>query len=199
MREQRGCRLVVCNGVRTQIKLRHLSTDQVTFNSYGAGMHVKGATDFIGSRLQNTVELERVSDCCCQPVDRNLAFCLFLQEPREFCRYTQSQLKRSRFRHRNADRMSKGIRVKRMFSGNSGHQILQGRVNNVWLESPNDKIPGHVFLICTMYGRDKSREPSVSDYHKPLVVLSLIDSFKNNRFAVFSSAQHQTRKGIFGA
>src|SRR2546425_10996947 len=95
--------------------------------------------------------------------------------------------------------MSKGIRVKRMFSGNSGHQILQGRVNNVWLESPNDKIPGHVFLVCTMYGREKSREPSVSDYHKPLVVLSLIDSLKNNRFAVFSRAQHQTREGILPA
>jgi len=61
----------------------HLSTDQVPFNSYGAGVHVKGATDLISSRLQNTVELERVSDCCGQPVDRNLAFCLFLQEPRE--------------------------------------------------------------------------------------------------------------------
>src|SRR5882762_8794689 len=95
--------------------------------------------------------------------------------------------------------MSKDIRVKRMFSGNSGHQIFQRGVNNVWLESPNDKIPGDVFLVRTMYGRDQGREASVSDYHKPLVVLSLIDSLKNNRFAVFSSAHHQTREGILGA
>jgi hypothetical protein len=41
-------------------------------------MDIEGTADLVGGRLQNAVEVKRVSNCGRESVDGNLAFSLFL-------------------------------------------------------------------------------------------------------------------------
>ena len=64
----------------TQVAPGHLSANQSALNPCCTRVYVEGAPYLLGGGLQNTIQVERVSNCGREPVDCNLAFSLLLQQ-----------------------------------------------------------------------------------------------------------------------